>query len=519
MISYIGFMVAMFANLSCTDNLNNSQFDFMLPYGKEEVSYTYPKDQSHIRLLTFNIKHCAGNDDVINYDRTAGIIKGLEPDIVCLQEVDSVTTRSNKVDQLKNLAEKTGMNRYFSKSILYQGGKYGNGLLFKGTPISTRTYPLPGAEARSAAVAEFDDYVVISTHLALEERNRVESLELLTRIAKGYKKAVYMAGDFNEDVMNGAFFTELKKDWDIASSTENTFPTGQPSKRIDFVVTLKSPATTTVKSNVVYNLDGVNVSLASDHYPLYSDFEKQKPLMEYPKAEGDIRIANYYLTYCKGTDGIIDYDRISTVLRKMNADIICLQGLDKETERVEGVDQLNVLGKATTMYDYFAKSIDYKGGEFGVGILAKEEPLSVDRYQIPGKSEMRAVMVLEYETFVVASTNFDTDEAKRLEAIQLLKTNLSAYNKPALLLGYFNEGNLESTFFQNVKSNWDLLSADKPTEVGGKQRRLDFIVSLKGHNVVTTQADVIESLIGADVKTSSSHYPIYCDFSGFGRSK
>ena len=69
---------------------------------------------------------------------------------------------------------------------------------------------------------------------------------------------------------------------------------------------------------------------------------------------------------------------------------------------------------------------------------------------------MRAAMVVEYEKFVVASTNFDTDMAKRIEALQTLETKLSAYNKPAFLLGYFNEGDLESEFFQMVKSNWNL---------------------------------------------------------------
>ncbi len=100
----------------------------MIPYGKQEVSYTYPKGEGSLRVLTFNIRHCAGNDDVINYDRTAAVINGMEPDVVCLQEVDYMTTRSNKVDQLKTLADKTGMNYYFSKSIAYQGGEYGNGL-------------------------------------------------------------------------------------------------------------------------------------------------------------------------------------------------------------------------------------------------------------------------------------------------------------------------------------------------------------------------------------------------------
>ena len=82
------------------------------------------------------------------------------------------------------------------------------------------------------------------------------------------------------------------------------------------------------------------------------------------------------------------------------------------------------------------------------------------------------------------------------------------------MLGYFNEGDLESEFFQMVKSNWNLLSADKSTEVSGKKRRLDFIVSLKSHNVNVTQADVKESLSGVDVTVASTHYPLFCDFSG-----
>ena len=72
---------------------------------------------------------------------------------------------------------------------------------------------------------------------------------------------------------------------------------------------------------------------------------------------------------------MIDYDRTGRIIAKMNADIVCLQGLDKETERSEGIDQLNVLAQKANMYDYFAKAIDYKGGEFGVGILTKEEPV------------------------------------------------------------------------------------------------------------------------------------------------
>ena len=65
-----------------------------------------------------------------------------------------------------------------------------------------------------------------------------------------------------------------------------------------------------------------------------------------------------------------------------------------------------------------------------------------------------------------------------------------------------------------VKSNWNLLSADKSTEVSGKKRRLDFIVSLKSHNVKRDTVDVIENLSRVDVTIASTHYPLFCDFSG-----
>ena len=59
----------------------------MIPYGKQEVSYTYPKGEGNLRVLTFNIRHCAGNDDVINYDRHSRSLSNvMEPDVVCLQE-------------------------------------------------------------------------------------------------------------------------------------------------------------------------------------------------------------------------------------------------------------------------------------------------------------------------------------------------------------------------------------------------------------------------------------------------
>lgn len=52
MISYICLLATVFANLSCADDMDNSKFDNMIPYGKQEVSYTYPKGEGNLRVLT-----------------------------------------------------------------------------------------------------------------------------------------------------------------------------------------------------------------------------------------------------------------------------------------------------------------------------------------------------------------------------------------------------------------------------------------------------------------------------------
>ncbi len=54
----------------------------------------------------------------------------LEADAVCMNEVDSCTSRSNWLYQPKELAEKMGKwNYYFGKAIPSLGGSYGNAMV------------------------------------------------------------------------------------------------------------------------------------------------------------------------------------------------------------------------------------------------------------------------------------------------------------------------------------------------------------------------------------------------------
>lgn len=230
--------------------------------------------EDQFKLLSYNVQHCMGQDGLINYDRIASIITQVNPDVVCLQEIDSVNGRCEDIDQMKVLGEKTKMHHFFSASIPFMGGKYGIGILSKKEPISVKRINLPGEEPRSALAVEFDSYVVIGTHLDLEEANRASSVQLLTDLALSYNKKVFLAGDFNETDLKGGFFSEMLKNWKLASTQQKTYPTGNPVELLDLIFTLNGYSYQLIQSEAIYTLPNVDVSNASDHYPIYSLFKK-----------------------------------------------------------------------------------------------------------------------------------------------------------------------------------------------------------------------------------------------------
>ena len=70
------------------------------PLEKEVEVGVFTKSERDFRLLSYNVRHCAGADLPIDYDKIANIIIDLDADFVCLQELDSVNSRSVGVDQI-----------------------------------------------------------------------------------------------------------------------------------------------------------------------------------------------------------------------------------------------------------------------------------------------------------------------------------------------------------------------------------------------------------------------------------
>lgn len=220
-----------------------------------------PNEGFEVKIMSYNVRHCAGMDLMVDYDRTAEVIIKNQPDIVALQELDSMTGRSGRKYQLGELANRTNYYQVFGKAIDYDGGGYGVGILTKEQPLSTKRIPLPGEEPRMLLLVELENYVIACTHLDLEESERLASAPLIIEEAQRWEKPFILAGDLNDSI-NSPLLQELTKCFTINSENDPTFPADEPTECIDYVATFNNSPGKTIESVVV------DEPAASDHRPL-----------------------------------------------------------------------------------------------------------------------------------------------------------------------------------------------------------------------------------------------------------
>src|SRR5918996_2103184 len=133
---------------------------------------------SLLSVVSYNIHQCVGLDGRRDATRIAGILKGLNADIIGLQEVHSAHDGTFEAYQMRYLAETTGYHVVSGPNVTKSNSEYGNVLLTRHSVARVRRLDLsvPGREARGAIDADISvgDCVVrvIVSHLGLGVRER-----------------------------------------------------------------------------------------------------------------------------------------------------------------------------------------------------------------------------------------------------------------------------------------------------------------------------------------------------------
>lgn len=233
-----------------------------------------PGEAPALRVVSYNIRHGRGMDNEVNLDRTAAVLRRLHPDIVGLQEVDSVVERSGRVAEAQALGERLGMQHAFGGFMAYQGGQYGMGILSRFPIRMVRSVRLPdGNEPRIALAVQVDapaigPLMVVNVHFdwVASDSFRIVQATALTRFLDSLPIPYILLGDFNDEPGSrtlGLFHSRAREAAKPAGN-RSTFSSTEPVKEIDFI--FGAPAAR-------WRADSVTViaePVASDHRPIFA---------------------------------------------------------------------------------------------------------------------------------------------------------------------------------------------------------------------------------------------------------
>ena len=224
-----------------------------------------------LRIMSYNVKNGGGKDGIKDIKRCGQLVREAQPDVVAVQEVDSVTRR-NKFYVLGRMAEAAGgYHAYYGPTIPHSGGKYGIGVLTKEPALSVAFHRLPcPKEPRGLLVVELNKYYILCTHLSLSEPYRVESVAIIKDVVSKLKnKPVFIAGDMNAKPHSAPIVAFKEFSQLLTDDTKYTFPSDDPRICIDYIFGVNG-SFKVLKNYVFYD------SLFSDHVPLYVDVKVGK---------------------------------------------------------------------------------------------------------------------------------------------------------------------------------------------------------------------------------------------------
>lgn len=178
------------------------------------------------------------------------------------------------------------------------------------------------------------------------------------------------------------------------------------------------------------------------------DDGRQLPDDATTRSADTLRVLAWNIHHGEGNDGALDLERIATLIRDLEPDLVALQEVDRGVERTEGVDQAAWLGERTGMTSVFGDFMAYQGGEYGMAVLSAWPVVESWNHRLPDGAEPRRSTTLRVRSpdtgreIVLSDVHFYRTEEERLAQAttldSLLRVRDPASDHPTLLVGDFN---------------------------------------------------------------------------------
>ena len=223
-------------------------------------------------------------DGIRSIERIANVLRPLDADVICLQEVNRRLPWSKFEDQPAKLSGLLNMKALFQSNYRVGFGGFGN-LILTRLPVGERfDLKLPNPrerasilrrmEGRGAIAVTLDvearDILVLCTHWSLDASDRAEAIPALRDLITSRPGPAVLAGDLNacdDSSEVSTLISELQLADSGACERMPTFTSTEPTSRIDYILNTAHlrPA----------HPPQVISSSASDHLPVVVDLTVQ----------------------------------------------------------------------------------------------------------------------------------------------------------------------------------------------------------------------------------------------------
>lgn len=223
----------------------------------------------------------------------------------------------------------------------------------------------------------------------------------------------------------------------------------------------------------------------------------------------ELTFASYNIHKAVGVDRRRDPDRILTVLREIDADVIALQEADRRFGRRESVLPRQALDDSPWRAVPLAVRPDSLGWH-GNALLVRrtleiEEAAIVPLPTLEPRGAVRADLTMDGHKLRVIGMHLDLSGLRRRQQIRTVLDHLGecAPACPTVLMGDFNEWALHGGCLREFVHDWDVLKPGRSFPSRRPMAQLDRIVVSRHYNVL--EAKVHHSALAS---IGSDHLPV-----------
>lgn len=225
------------------------------------------------------------------------------------------------------------------------------------------------------------------------------------------------------------------------------------------------------------------------------------------EGQGTLRVVAYNIKHGRGMDDQVDLPRIADALRVLNADVITLQEVDRNTERTGRVDQVARLGELLGMRGFHGAHRPYQGGEYGNAVLTRLPVREVKVRAIPpsaGSDLSITELVLgggpDGRPISVVSVHLAGAPEERRAQADSVNAFYSRVEHPVILAGDFNSrrGDL---VMSRLEAQWSVLAKDGAVNTypsDAPDREIDFVMYRPPGRFEVLEHRVVEETMASD---------------------